>query len=175
MGVLGRVEREVAAVSGAAVTAQVRVQGVRVLVQAQRYQPPRHHEDDDVDRRVPDVEPGQHAAGDEDRHDAQEDRRGAERVAPRPRARVPGRHYSPAGSRDIRYSSRSSSSRTAATTPLATRSRQVWPSQDSASDWLGNSSLLPACFWPFAPSYRQTHDIAAPSAGALFGTPTCAP
>src|SRR5262249_58454467 len=118
---------------------------------------------------------GRHAAGDEARHEAREAGGGADRAAPRPRARVPGRHYSPAGSRDIRYSSRSSSSRTAATTPLATRSRQVWPSQDSASDWLGNSSLLPACFWPFAPSYRQTHDIAAPSAGALFGTPTCAP
>jgi len=42
--------------------------------------------------------------------------------------------------------------RTAVTTPLFTSSRQVWPSQDSASDWLGNDSLPPACFWPFSPS-----------------------
>ena len=42
---------------------------------------------------------------------------------------------------------------------LATSSRQLWPSHDSASDWLGNASLGPSTARPSASSNCHVHAI----------------
>src|SRR5262252_11231056 len=113
MCVLQWVEREIAPLRHEAVAGPVGEQRVRELVQGQRDEPTAEHEKQRVDGGVAELVPGHQPARDPHPKQTEEDRG-------RPEGRPA--HW-PARRRLIRYSTRSSSTRTAVTTPLASRSR----------------------------------------------------
>ena len=107
VGVLQRVERQVAPVGDVPVAGPVGGHGVGVLVQAERDQPARDDEEEHVEPDVAEPVPGQHAAGREERDQAEEDRAGPERRRGTPStsgvtARAVVGHHSAVGCRLIR-------------------------------------------------------------------------